>query len=409
MQGATVHYAGSPVRPNARETDMHTHTRTYLWRRPASLLAAAALFAVPRVATAQSTIPARLSDKEIWQLNADFSEAGGYFRSDNLLSNETGFQAVIPYLRSVIKPGGVYLGVGPEQNFTYIVSLQPKIAFIFDIRRGNMVEHLMYKALLETSVDRADFLSKLFSRPRPAGLDTNSTPQRLFEAYAGAAPDSNMWKRNFAAIKEHLASHGFVMGDSDVKTLEYIYSQFYDAGPQINYNFSSGGGGGFGRGGMPTYATLQQATDTSGKNWAYLATEANYRWLKDFETKNLLVPVVGNFAGPKAIRAVAQYLKDHHAVVSAFYTSNVEQYLFQQDDEWSRFYKNVATLPLDANSSFIRSIGGGFRGGFGAAGTTPQMRYGGRLASVTSGIQDLLKAFDAGKVQYYGDVIQMSK
>ena len=263
MQGAAVHYAGSPVRPNARETDMHTHTRTNFWRRPASLLAAAALFAVPHVATAQSTIPARLSDKEIWQLNADFSEAGGYFRSDNLLSNETGFQAVIPYLRSVIKPGGVYLGVGPEQNFTYIVSLQPKIAFIFDIRRGNMVEHLMYKALLETSADRADFLSKLFSRPRPAGLDTNSTPQKLFEAYAAAAPDSNMWKRNFAAIKEHLASHGFVMGDSDVKTLEYIYSQFYDAGPQINYNFSSGGGGGFGRGGMPTYATLQQATDTS--------------------------------------------------------------------------------------------------------------------------------------------------
>ncbi len=122
--------------------------------------------------------------------------------------------------------------------------------------------------------------------------------------------------------------------------------------------------GGFGRGNMPTYATLQVATDTAGKNWAYLATEANYRWLKDFETKNLLVPVVGNFAGPKAIRAVAQYLKEHHAVVGAFYTSNVEQYLFQQDDEWSRFYKNVATLPLDSTSTFIRSIGGGFRGGY---------------------------------------------
>ena len=386
---------------------MNARIRSNLWRRPTSLLTTAMVFAVPAIANAQSTIPARLSDKEIWQLNADFSEPGGYFRSDNLLSNETGFQAVIPYLRSIIKPGGVYLGVGPEQNFTYIVALQPKIAIIFDIRRGNMVEHLMYKALIEMSADRADFVSKLFSRPRPAGLDTSSTPQKLFEAYNLATPDSNLWKRNFAAIKDHLASRGFVMGDSDVKSLEYIYSQFYDGGPQINYNFSNGGGGGFGRSGMPTYATLQQATDTAGKNWAYLATEANYRWLKDFETKNLLVPVVGNFAGPKAIRAVAQYLKDHHAVVGAFYTSNVEQYLFQQDDEWSRFYKNVETLPLDASSSFIRSIGGGFRGGYNGA--APQMRYGGRLASVTSSIQDLLKAFDAGKVQYYGDVIQMSK
>ena len=370
-------------------------------------ITAAVVAFAPAVALAQSTIPSRLSDKEIWQLNAEFSEAGGYFRSDNLLSNETGFQAVIPYLRSAIKPGGVYLGVGPEQNFTYIVSLQPKIAFIFDIRRGNMIEHLMYKALIETSPDRADFLSKLFCRPRPAGLDTSSPPQKLFESYIAAAPDTMLYKKNFAAIKAHLASRGFAMGDSDVKSMEYIYSQFYEAGPQINYNFSSGGGGGFGRGNMPTYATLQVATDTSGKNWAYLATETNYRWLKDFETKNLLVPVVGNFAGPKAIRAVAQYLKEHRAVVGAFYTSNVEQYLFQQDDEWSRFYKNVATLPLDTTSTFIRSIGGGFRGGYTNA--PPQMRYGGRLASVTSGIQDLLKAFNEGKIQWYGDVIGMSR
>ncbi len=387
---------------------MKAHTRIAIWRRRTSLLTSGLLLVAPAIVIAQSTIPARLTDKEIWQLNAEFSEPGGYFRSDNLLSNETGFQAVIPYLRSIIKPGSVYLGVGPEQNFTYIVSLQPKLAIIFDIRRGNMIEHLMYKALLETSADRAEFLSKLFSRPRPAGLDTNTSPQKLFEAYSLVSPDSNLWKRNYAAIKEHLASRGFTMGDSDVKSLEYIYSQFYDAGPQINYNFSTGGGGGFGRGNMPTYATLQVATDTTGKNWAYLATEANFRWLKDFETKNLLVPVVGNFAGPKAIRAVSEYLKEHHAVVGAFYTSNVEQYLFQQGDEWSRFYKNVATLPLDSNSTFIRSIGGGFRGGYYPSGS-PQGRYGGRLASVTSGIEDLLKQFNAGKVQWYGDVIQLSK
>jgi hypothetical protein len=382
--------------------------RSIIPRYTGTLLVALVLVIPNASLVAQATpLPSRLSDAELWQLNEQFSEPGGYFRSDNFLSNETGFQSIIPDLVHRIKPGGVYLGVGPEQNFTYIVALKPKMAIIFDIRRGNMIEHLMYKALFEMSADRAEFLSKLFSRPRPAGLDTSSTPQRLFDAYIAAAPDSMMWKRNFAAIKEHLALRGFTMGDSDVKSLEYIYSQFYDAGPQINYNFSTGGGGGFGRGSMPTYATLQQATDTTGKNWAFLATEANFRWLKDFETKNLLVPVVGNFAGPKAIRAVAQYLKDHHAVVSAFYTSNVEQYLFQQDDEWSRFYKNVSTLPLDSNSSFIRSIGGGFRGGYTAA--VPQIRYGGRLASVTSGIQDLLRAFDAGKVQYYGDVIQMSK
>ena len=382
---------------------------TSVLRSRRSLAGVVALFSLPALACAQSTIPSRLTDKELWQLNAELSEPGGYFRSDNLLSNETGFQAVIPGLLEKIKPGGVYLGVGPEQNFTYIVALKPKIAIITDIRRGNMIEHLMYKALFETSADRADFLSKLFSRPRPAGLDTASTPQQLFDAYNRAAPDSVFYRRNLAAIKEFLSkTKGFTLDDSDGKSLDYIYGAFFGGGPQINYNYSSGGGGGFGGGfggGMPTYATLQTATDTTGKNWGFLATEVNYRWLKDFESKNLLVPVVGDFAGPKALRAVGKYLKEHNAVVSAMYCSNVEQYLFRQNDDWSRFYGNVATLPLDANSSFIRSISGGMRG-VAQAGFP---RYGGRLANVTSSMQETVKGFNEGKIQTYGDIIMMSR
>jgi len=377
-----------------------------------STLGVFALAAFPVFAVAQSTIPSRFTDKELWQLSADFSEPGGYFRSDNLLSNELGFQAVIPGLREKIKPGGVYLGVGPEQNFTYIAALQPKIAIIFDIRRGNMVEHLMYKALFEASADRADFLSKLFSRPRPAGLDTGSSAQQLFDAYNRAAPDSALFRKNLAAIKDFLAkTRGFALGDSDSKSLDYIYSAFYGGGPQINYNYSPGGGGGGGGfggfgGGMPNYTSLQTATDTAGKNWGYLATEGTFRWLKDFESRNLLVPVVGDFAGPKAIRTVGKYLKEHNAVVSAMYCSNVEQYLFRQNDDWSRFYGNVATLPLDANSSFIRSISGGMRG------VAPQGnygRYGGRLANVTSSMLETVKGFNEGKIQTYGDIIMMSR
>jgi hypothetical protein len=381
-----------------------------------SHLAVATAFAVAASAAGAqtaSTLPSRLTDKELWQLNAAFSEAGGYFRSDNFLSNETGYQYVVPTLQRLIKPGGVYLGVGPEQNFTYIVALQPKMAVIFDIRRGNMIEHLMYKALFELSNDRADFLSRLFSRPRPAGLDTLSTPKQLFDGFVAAEPDSLLYRKNLAAIKDRLTKdHGFMLSDSDSKSLDYVYSAFYGGGPLINYNYpnSRGGFGGFGRGGMPTYASLQMATDSAGTNRAYLATEANYRWLKDFETKNLLVPVVGDFAGPKAIRAVAQYLKEHNAIVSAFYTSNVEQYLWQQGDDWSKYYKNVATLPIDSTSSFIRSIGAGR--GFGnvpPSVVAQQARLGGRLPSVTSSIADLVKAFTEGRLMSYSDVINMSR
>jgi hypothetical protein len=92
----------------------------------------------------QETLPASLTDEEFWNMITTFSEPDGYFPSDNLLSNESGYQRVIPTLLKTLKPGGVYIGVGPEQNFTYIVALQPKMAFIVDIRRQNMLEHLFY-------------------------------------------------------------------------------------------------------------------------------------------------------------------------------------------------------------------------------------------------------------------------
>jgi hypothetical protein len=146
-----------------------------------------------------------------------------------------------------------------------------------------------------------------------------------------------------------------------------------------------------------------QMTDEEGINRGYLGTEENFRILQDFEKKNLIVPVVGDFAGSKAIRAVGAYLKEHDAFVSAFYVSNVEQYLFQQGDDWSKFYRNVETLPLDPTSSFIRSV---FNG---QAATYQPSGFGLRSASLLGSIPELLKGFSAGDVRTYYDVVSMSK
>jgi hypothetical protein len=53
------------------------------------------------------------------------------------------------------------------------------MAFIVDIRRGNMLELLLYKALFEISNDRAEFLSRLFSRPMPAALPRSAALPHL--------------------------------------------------------------------------------------------------------------------------------------------------------------------------------------------------------------------------------------
>src|SRR6188474_248214 len=129
------------------------------------------------------SLPARFSDTEFWQLVDRFSEPDGYFDSDNLISNEDGFQAVVPQLISTVRPGGVYLGVGPDQNFTYILATRAKAAFITDVRRGNLRVHLLYKALFELSSDRADFLANLFGRRRPPGIGAGSAASELLTAY----------------------------------------------------------------------------------------------------------------------------------------------------------------------------------------------------------------------------------
>jgi hypothetical protein len=367
-----------------------------------SLFVTAALVACSAPRLGAQNLPTKLSDSAFWKLVVDFSEPNGFFRSDNFVSNENTYQWVIPDLLRTTKPGGVYLGVGPDQNFTYLVALKPKIAFIFDIRRQNLVTHLMYKAVIEQSSDRADFLSRLFARPRPAGLDSSTKVDALFAAFDTIPPDSGAYRRNLAAIRDRLVKrHGFALSSEDSSTIAYVYRSFVSAGPDITYNYTQMRGA-FSRGRMPSYSELQIEMDSAGVRRSYMANEINFRALKELETNNLIVPLVGDFGGPKAIRAVAGYLKERNATVTAFYLSNVEQYLFQEDDAWRRFYVNVGTLPLDSSSTFIRSV---FNGMGYYRNQGPNMRAQQMLGSML----EQLRLFTDGRLMSYPDVISSSR
>ena len=314
-----------------------------------------ALAGVAGQAPAARDLPAKLGDQEFWRLSEELSEPGGTFRSDNLLSNELGFPSVIGDLVARTKPGGVYMGVGPEQNFHYITAIKPRMVFITDIRRGNLHLQLMYKALFELSADRAEFVSRLFNKPKPAGLDGKSSIGDLMNAYLEVmSAEEPVYKANLQAIYDQLEKkHGFPLSADDRSGIEYVYRNFYTYGPAITYSSSQSGQ----PGGRTPYHALMTAVDGSGAARSYLATEESFQFLRDLQSKNLVVPVVGNFGGPKAIRAVGKYVRDHGATVTAFYLSNVEQYL-TQDGLFATFCANVATLPLDDASTFIRSRGG---------------------------------------------------
>jgi hypothetical protein len=299
--------------------------------------------------------PDSLTDAEFWSFFTGMSEAGGHFLSENFVSNEVSFQEVIPTLQKTLTPNGVYLGVGPEQNFTYIANLAPKMAVIFDIRRQNAMQHLMYKALFEMSPRRVDFVAKLFSRPSVEKLPAGIAVQAMFDSASRAAPSDSAYQANFADIIDLLTvKKGFGLSKDDIATIEHVYKVFFTAGPAVNYGY---------RMGMPVYRTaypdyglLQSATNADSVQTAFLATEPNYNAIRVMQLRNLIVPVVGDFGGPSAIRSVGKWLSERQMTVTAFYVSNVEQYLFRDLPANDRFYANVSALPIDTTSRFIRSV-----------------------------------------------------
>jgi hypothetical protein len=312
------------------------------------VLAAVIVFgSLTSASRAAETLSSELSDAAYWKLISDFSEPDGYFQLEIVTSNEMTYQNPLPELTKTAKSGGVYLGVGPEQNFTYIAAMQPKLAFIVDIRRDMMLEHLMYKAVFEMSADRADFISNLFSRKRPADLPAYASVDAMFRAFISVPADHKLLDENLKAIMTRLkTTHHFPIDADDESRIRSIYMTFFEEGvATFRSSFGS-----------PGYWSLMTRTDSSGKNWSYLVSKENYDRVRTMHQKNLIVPLVGDFAGPKTIRSVGQYVHDHDGLVNVFYVSNVEDYI---SDRWSTWVKNVASLPTDKSSMLMRwRIGG---------------------------------------------------
>jgi hypothetical protein len=232
------------------------------------------------------------------------------------------------------------------------------------------------------------------------GLDRSATAQALLDAYAAVASDQALFDKNLQDIDTRLVKrHGFALTPEDLTAIEYVYRAFFVGGPDLRYSFPRQVPGRW----FPTYAELMEQTDLTGQNHSYIATEENFRTLREFERNNLLVPVVGDFAGEKALRAVGRYLREHDATVSFFYTSNVEQYLFQGDAHLS-FFSNVATLPIGPASTFIRSY---FDRGF----TYPPGIVTPDLHSVQllQPIADAVGAFRSNQLRTYLDIVERSK
>jgi hypothetical protein len=303
---------------------------------------------------------------EFAHIQKEFSEPEGYFRSDNFVSNETSYLYVVDKLKSLGANGGAYIGVGPEQNFTYIAKIRPQIAFIIDIRRQAVIQHLMFKALFHLAETRAQFLSLLFSKPiLGQELGPDASAEDMLHYFSQAATDKDKFARNLDLIRNTITRDFRVaLAARDISMLEYVYTAFRD--DHVNLQYRSGGYGGyrgfsrygFGsrgfRDSFPTLGDIILQPDQRGKLGNFLAIRKDYEYVRSLQESNRVIPIVGDFGGAKALASVANYLKKNGYTVTAFYTSNVEQYLFSSET-FGVFAKNVGLFPITEKSLFIRA------------------------------------------------------
>lgn len=318
-------------------------TLTPTWLRQSLLLAAVALAGHESARAPEPTAFARLIE--------DLSEDPGFFPSDNLVSNETSYLHVIGGLATRGIHGGGYLGVGPEQGFAYIAEIEPAIAFVIDIRRDNLLLHLLMKAMFERSRHRLDYLCLLYGRSLPAaGTVADSTLDALL-GYIDSTPfDSAVHAGNHRDLARRIDGFGLSLSDTDRATIDRFHREFATTGLALRYTNQ---GRSF-RPWFPTVRDIYQATDLDDRPASYLATEERWHRIRTMQREDRIVPVVGDLAGPHAVRAVGDYLRARGLAVSAFYLSNVESYLFR-NGSFGAFADNVRSLPADSSSALIRS------------------------------------------------------
>jgi hypothetical protein len=326
---------------------------------------------------------------------ASLSEPGGYFDTDNLISNERSYLQVIDQLRSAGVRGGAYIGVGPDTNFSYIAEIQPSIAFIVDVRRDNLLLHLLFKAIFRISASRVEYMATLLGRevPSPLGSWRQAPIDRLVTQFDGPPAPAGVLAARRRLVEAEIRSTGIPLSDDDLTTIARFHQQFIDSGLTLRFNSA-------GRAPQiyyPTYRDLLLETDTSARQANYLASERAFEFVKDLQARDLIIPVIGDLAGPSALSSIARLLASRRETLSAFYTSNVEFYLYSRGT-FQQFVSNLRRIPRNGRSTVIRSVFGRYN---------PSRRPNDVSTSQLHLVQDFLRGVDDGRFRSYGDLVNV--
>lgn len=333
-----------------------------------------------------------LSASQFAALSARLSDAGGYFDTDNLISNEKSLLHPLTQLDARGVRGGVYVGVGPDQNFNYIARVQPRLAIIADIRRDNLLHHLLFKALFAAAASRQEFLALWTGRPMPAAPVPVSIDDLV--AWAERTPATAASReRALRVVREQLSSFGIPLSPADLATIARFHTAFITDGVRLRFTSTGRAPQWY----YPTLGELLRERDLAGRQASYLASDTAFRVVQSLERRNLVVPVVGDLSGA-VLTKLAVVLRERGDAISVLYTSNVEDYLIR-DGRFPAFVRGVRALPRQPNAVVIRSW-------FGGEGSHPLNVTGYHTTQLTSPLGEFVGDTSVDSVRRYWDLVR---
>ena len=269
-----------------------------------------------------------------------------------LVSNEIDYARIGRFLNNRNSSRGVYIGVGPDQNFSYIAGIQPAISFIIDYRRENLLLHHLFRALFLISGSREEYLTMLFSRPF---YGENSSDQitlgQLIEYIDRTPADMKRMERNFSLILPRITASAKGLTSEDIDIIRGMYQDFsqYDLNLRCRMPTVTSGGRPY-----PTFRDFLQSGDDPNAFGNFLASARSFEFVQRQQSHNLIVPITGDFAGRKTLLAIKSFCHARELEVTCIYISSVEYRLFNEG-LFHRYVANIRDLPLNENCLIVRA------------------------------------------------------
>jgi hypothetical protein len=263
--------------------------------------------------------------------------------ADNLMSNEDSFPRICSDIQQHVSKNGIYLGVGPDQNFSYIAHTQPRLAFILDHRRRNLLLHLVHKALFGLSPDRISYLNRLTAR-QPKLSSADLTIDQLIARYRAVSFNNDWLSAVIDEVVRVLEPYSIVRHD-EWSALATIQAKL--AGPGMNARFLA----------LPIYPTLElliRTQDRLHRPAHFLTQEVLYQRVRELQLRDCILPLTGDFADSVTLPRLARWLRMHQLTLSFLYISDVEFFLLRSG-RFDSYVQNLSLLPWSASVQIART------------------------------------------------------